>query len=156
MKIKHFIVLAAAVFLAPELKAQVTNTDSATVAKTFAQLLGICKYIDFSDPNVTKLGTFYNAAPFIVYRGDDKKRAWKDFADYTQADEKTGVDEICARINNTVNQDENYKIVGYSTETESEGTWYVLMVSYVKNGVAKKSAFAFLKINGRFALGDID
>ncbi len=34
------------------------------------------------------LGMYYKAAPYIVYRGDDKQRSWKDFANYNNADEK--------------------------------------------------------------------
>ena len=69
---------------------------------------------------------------------------------------KKGVDEICLRINGSVNKDSSYKIIKYFTEKESEGTWHVLMVSYKKNGIEKKSAFAFLKIGNQFGLGDID
>lgn len=156
MNSPKILVLLAAMAFSSGLKAQVTNTDSASLAKTFANLLAICKYVDFADPEVLNQGTFYKAADWIVYRGDDKKRAWKDVAHYANADEKAGVDEVCTRINSTVNQDENYRITGYHTETESEGTWYVLMVTYIKKGIEKTSAFAFLKINGRFALGDID
>ncbi len=31
---------------------------------------------------------FYKAAPYIIYRGSDKKRAWKDFANYSIGEEK--------------------------------------------------------------------
>lgn len=34
------------------------------------------------------MGTFYKAARYIIYRGDDKNRNWKDFANYNKADEK--------------------------------------------------------------------
>ncbi|MEP7254404.1 MAG: hypothetical protein ABI666_01445 [Ferruginibacter sp.] len=153
MKLKFFILLITASASLSFAKAQ---TDSAAVATTFKSLLSICKNVDFNDPETKTLGMFYKAAPYVVYRGDDKKRAWKALANYSNAEEKKGVDEICLRINGSVNKDSNYKIIKYFTEKESEGTWYVLMVSYNKNGVEKKSAFAFLKINNRFALGDID
>ena len=140
----------------PPLRAQDLNSDSTAVAKVFEELVNICKNVDFSDPLASRLGFFYKAAPFIIYRGDDKKRVWKDFANYEKMDEKTGVDEICEKINRTVNQDSTFKIVQYLTETESEGTWHILIVAYTKKGVEKKNAFAFLKIGKRFALGDID
>ncbi len=132
------------------------SSDSTAVANTLKQLLSICKNVDFSDPKTLAEGTFYKAAPFIVYRGDDKKRAWKDIANYSDAKEKIGVDEVCYKINNTVNQDSSYQIISYRKETESEGTWHVLELSYKRKGVFKKTAFAFLNIKGRFALGDID
>ena len=121
------------------------------------ELLLICRSVNFADPQVTKLGTFYKAASYIVYRGDDKARAWKVMSDYTKEYDKKGVDDVCERINRTANQDSlGYKIIKYFTEKESEGTWHVLMVSYKKKGVEKTAAFAFLKIGNRFGLGDID
>jgi hypothetical protein len=135
---------------------QTSAADSAAVAKTLTDLLYICKHVDFSDPETINQGTFYKAAPYIIYRGDDKARSWKDFANYANPEEKTGVDNVCFKINGSVNQDSAYTILKYSTETESEGTWHVLVVSYMKRGVMKKSAFAFLKIGNRYGLGDID
>jgi len=156
MKTKLFMLFIAAFAFLPPAKAQNTNADSAAVASTLKSLLDACKNVDFGDPKTTSLGTFYKAAPYIVYQGSDKKRAWKVFADYGNAEEKKGVDEICTRINESVNQDSNYEIVRYATEKESEGLWHVLIISYRKNGVDKKAAFAFLKIGKRFGLGDID
>lgn len=138
------------------LQAQNNVADSALVARTLHELFRICRSVDFGDPNVSKLGAFYKAAPYIIYRGQDKQRAWKVFADYTKADEKKGVDEVCERINRTANQDSAYTIVKYLTEKESEGTWHVLRVAYKKKGVEKTIAYAFLKIGNRFGLGDID
>ena len=151
-----FIALFVFVF-SKSSKAQTPKVDSLLLAKTLHELLTICRTVDFADPKVTKLGTFYKAAPYIIYRGDDKKRAWKVFADYTKADEKKGVDEVCERINRTANQDSSgYKITKYFTEKESEGTWHILMVTYKKKNVEKTTAFAFLKIGKKFGLGDID
>jgi hypothetical protein len=156
MKLKLFILLIAASALLPVVKAQSIQTDSVAVAAAFKELLSICKNVDFGDPETQTLGIFYKAAPYIVYRGADKKRAWKTSANYSNAEEKKGVDEVCLRINETVNRNKDYQITKYITEKESEGTWHVLMISYKKNGVEKKAAFAFLKIHNRFALGDID
>jgi hypothetical protein len=138
------------------INAQKSNTDSLQVAKTLSELLTICRSVDFADPKVTLMGTFYKAAPYIIYRGDDKDRNWKDFADYSKAGEKTGVDNVCELLNRTANQDSAYKIIQYITEKESEGTWHILMVTYKKKGVEKKTTYAFLKIGNKFGLGDID
>ena len=77
MKFKYLQLLFMLMLLNSTLKAQTPKADSAQVAKTLNELLLICRSVDFADPQVTKLGTFYKAAPYIVYRGDDKKRAWK-------------------------------------------------------------------------------
>ncbi len=157
MKLKYLLLLLLAAGISLVSKAQKSKTDSLQLAKTLHELLTICRTVDFADPKVKELGTFYKAAPYIVYRGDDKKRAWKVFADYTKTDEKKGVDEVCERINRTANQDSSgYKIIKYFTETESEGTWHVLMVTYKKKDVEKTTAYAFLKIGNKFGLGDVD
>jgi hypothetical protein len=157
MKLKCLQLLFIVLLLNSGLKAQPAKTDSVQVAKTLHELLLICRSVNFADPQVTKLGAFYKAAPYIVYRGDDKKRAWKVMSDYTNEYEKKGVDDVCERINRTANQDSSgYKIIKYFTEKESEGTWHVLMVSYKKKGVEKTAAYAFLKIGNKFGLGDID
>lgn len=144
------------VFLFSSVNAQNKKTDSLAVTKTLHELFNICKSVDFADPKVSELGTFYKAAPYIIYRGDDKKRNWKDFANYNNNDEKRRVNEVCERINQTANQDSSFKIIKYFTETESEGTWHVLMVTYKRKGTDKTTAYAFLKIRNKFGLGDID
>jgi len=156
MKAKCIITSMLVLFVASFLKAQSITTDSAKVVNTLQQLLTICKTVDFTDPKVSSIGMFYKAAPYIIYRGDDKNRAWKDFANYADSLEKTGVDNICYKINGSINQDANYKIEKYFTQKESEGIWYVVQVSYVKKGVVKKAVYAFLKVGDRFGLGDID
>ena len=157
MKLKYLPLLFFVLLLNSGLKAQSAKADSAQVAKTLHELLLICRSVNFTDPQVTKPGSFYKAAPYIVYRGDDKTRAWKVMSDYTNTYEKKGVDDVCERINRTVNQDSlGYKIINYFTEKESGGTWHILMVSYKKKGVEKSAAFAFLRIGNRFGLGDID
>ena len=157
MKIKYLLLLMIVITGGFNAIAQANKTDSAQVTKTLHELLRICRTVNFADPNVIKLGTFYKAAPYIVYRGDDKSRSWKVMSDYTKEYDKKGVDDICERINRTANQDSSgYKIINYRSEKESEGTWHVLMVSYKKKGVEKKAVYAFLKIGNKFGLGDID
>lgn len=153
---KHLTLFISSFILLTFAKAQNNNADSTAVVTTLKTLLTICKTVDFTDAKTRELGTFYKAAPYIIYRGDNKARAWKDFANYNNEEEKKGVDAVCFRINESVNRDSSFTIEKYFTEKESEGTWHVLTVNYTKKGVAKKAAFAFLKIGKRFGLGDID
>jgi len=153
---KRILLIVVLAVIPRLLHAQTDKADSAAVAKTLRELLSICKNVDFADPKTTDLGTFYKAAPYIVYRGDDATRKWKDFTDYSKEDEKKQVNEICYRINGSVNQDDHYEFVQYVTQTESEGKWCAIIVSFTKKGKQQKLLFAFLKIKGRFALGDID
>lgn len=153
---KYFLLIFINIYFLHPVEAQNENSDSTQVVQTLITLLEICKNVDFNDPETIKSGYFYKAAPYIVYRGEDKSRAWKTIANYAQPEEKAGVDNICEKINRTINQDKHYIIKNYFTETESEGTWHVLMINYLKKDVEKEIAFAFLKIGERFALGDID
>ena len=155
-KAKIFIPTFILILVCTNAKAQNIISDSAKIASTLRELLIICRNVDFADPNTTTLGTFYKAAPYIIYRGDDQKRAWKDYANYKNGTEKEGVDEVCYKINRTVNQDTNYVITGYEKNTESEGVWHVLFIEYIRKGEKKKMAFAFLYVKNRFGLGDID
>lgn len=156
MLVRYFILISLCFFAPVCLKAQDVNADSLNATKALKEIFAICRSVNFADPKVIEQGLFYKAAPYIIYRGADKTREWKDFANYKNLDERKGVDDICLRINGTVNRDINYKIQKYFTEKESEGTWHVLLVSYDKKGVTKKAVFAFLKIGDRFGLGDID
>ncbi len=155
MNKKYFSLLMLLIALAYHTKAQRT-ADSTATANTLNALLTVCKNVDFADPQTTSKGMFYKAAQYIVYRGADKKRAWKTFANYSKAADKRAVDEVCIRINETINRDSSYRIVQYLSQKESEGTWHILIVRYQQKGEEKEAAFAFLKIGKRFALGDID
>ncbi len=132
------------------------TNDSSSIAKSLVELANICKNVDFTDAKSMELGYFYKAAPYIVYRGDNANRKWKSACNYNNPSEKEQVDATCERINQSINQDSTFKIVEYMTEKESEGTWHVLMVQYLKKGTLKTTAFAFLKIGNKFLLGDID
>ena len=155
MKKAHL--LALALFLtAPLVSLGQSSKDSLAVVKAMKELLAICKSVDFADPKTSSLGLFYKAAPYVIYRGNDEQRKWKEFCKYENAEDKKGVDETCYKINETINRDSTYKIVRYSTKKESEGLWHVLFVSYKKKDVVKHAIYAFLKVNGRFGLGDID
>ncbi len=156
MNRKYLLGILIAVSFATQATAQNKKADSLKVVTTFKELLFICKNVYFADSKVQDSGTFYKAASYIIYRGDDKQRNWKDFANYKVYEEKLRVNDVCIKINETINRDSSYTIDKYFTETESEGTWHVLLVTYMKKDAAKKTAFAFLKVKGRFGLGDID
>lgn len=153
---KSIFVTLLLVIVAPLASFAQKAADSLKVATAMNELLSVCKNVDWGDPKTSSLGFFYKAAPYIVYRGNDVKRKWKAFCNYKKAEDKKGVDDICYKINETVNRDSTYKIVRYSTKKESEGLWHVLFVSYRKKGIEKHAIYAFLKIGNQFGLGDID
>jgi hypothetical protein len=95
------------------------------------------------------------AAKYIVYRGDDTSRAWKDVYDYYNEEEKKAVIDICKRIKNYLVTGGDYELTDFTEEEESEGTWYTWLVEFQK-GDKRKVSFSFLKIGKKYALGDID
>ena len=101
-------------------------------------------------------GDFEKAAGYIVYRGSDESREWKDTCTYSNEEEKEQVNSVCARINEYMAGGSRYSFGGFSTEEEPEGEWLALEVSFTSPGKQEKAIFAFLEIGGRCALGDID
>jgi len=156
MASKRWILFIASFVLLTFIKAQNKKADSLSVANTLTAIVAACKDVSASDIGTKGLGQFYKAAPYIIYRGTEKKRAWKDFVIYTNENEKVIADDICKRIIRSINLDVNYKVVKYFTKKESEAVWHVLIVSYKINERENKASFAFLKIGKRFGLGDVD
>lgn len=98
---------------------------------------------------------YKTAAKYIVYRGDDTSRAWKDVYNYYNEEEKKNVIDICKRIKNFLVTGGDYELTDFTEEKESEGTWYTWLVEFQK-GDKRKVSFSFLKIGKKYALGDID
>lgn len=136
--------------------AQNKKEDSIKVVNTLLYILQNTAYVNFSDSNVHKFGTFYKVAPYIVYQGKNLNRKWKDSCNYLLDEDKLGVDEICFKLNRTINKADTFIIEKYSTEKESEGVWHVLTISFNLKGRNKIMQFAFLKPRNTFLLGDID
>ncbi|HYG51991.1 MAG TPA: hypothetical protein VD905_13865 [Flavobacteriales bacterium] len=130
-------------------------TDSAKAVKSLTEFLGLCKKISREKPEKNS-GYFKKAAAFVIYRGSDTKRKWKDFTNPKNKREMSEVESICYRVHTSVCKDPGYKITRYKTEEESEGVWHLVYVDYTSDGVIKTAVFAFLKVNNRFGIGDID
>jgi hypothetical protein len=140
---KQLILLAAIFCLGTStLRAQ---SDSAKVARAFQQLVDACKAKDKA-----------TAAKYILYTGNDKKKAFKTFVNFNTKEGKEIVDEWCRIIKRDIMEFEKYEITGFEVEKESEGTWYILKLSCTSDGEVTTMGVAFLKVNGKFGLGDID
>ena len=139
MKVKFILFIVLFTVMSSSLYSQ-----SEAVGERLNKLFVLC----FTD-------NYKSAAKYIVYRGDDTSRAWKDVCNYYNDDEKQAVIEICKRIKNFLETGGDYELSEFSEGKESEGTWYTWLVEFQK-GDKRKVYFSFLKIGKRYALGDID
>ena len=122
-----------------------TKSNDARVQDRLESLFAACQAQDHAA-----------AAEAIVYRGDDTTRRWKALSNYDNADEKRHVDQVCGEIRALLAGSDAYTWGEYLEETESEGTWHVQAVQFVKDLQRQERHFAFLMIGDVFALGDID
>ena len=97
-----------------------------------------------------------DAASYIVYRGEDKTREWKDTLHADDPADKAAIVGICWRIKGYLDESTNYSFDGVRVKRESEGEWHALEVSFYQGEKTKKVIFAFLLVKGQFAIGDID
>lgn len=98
-----------------------------------------------------------DAAAMLVYRGDDKDREWKSVCDYANEEDQLLVDKTMAKLQVIRSGLKTHDFTEFLTEKEREGVWHVWVTDMrYEDGSEDVKAFAFLKINGSFALGDID
>jgi len=88
-----------------------------------------------------------------VYRGEDAKRKWKDVYNPANPEELKAAKQTMEQLKKALEQCNYKEYDTFKQKTESEGTWYVYTYAC---GSAKKIHLAFLKIKGKYALGDID
>lgn len=125
-----------------------TNSDpEARTQKRLTELFKICKETDSNKQA---------AAEYIVYRGPDETRKWQDVYDYSNPDEKERVDNTCWRIRGYLDWYKKWEFGKFQVDKENEGAWYIQEVIFTDKDGSDKLYFAFLEINGKFALGDID
>lgn len=96
-----------------------------------------------------------NASKYLVYLGEDTLRKWVDVYDYSNDSDKRDIVALCKEIKGIVVSGGEFEFTEFTTKRESEGVWNVWRVEFQK-GSMKKAYFAFLKIKGNYALGDID
>ena len=145
MKFPLFILLSLGLWAACSAVPLASKSNDARVQDQIEALFAACQAQDHA-----------TAAASIVYRGNDDARRWKAVSNYAAADEKQHVDQVCQEIRTLLTGSDSYDWGEYLEETESEGTWHVQAVQFVKNLQRQERHFAFLMIGDVFALGDID
>lgn len=88
-----------------------------------------------------------------VYRDDDQSRKWKDVYDPANMEELTEVKSILKKMEKALASCAFQKFNLFKKEVQSEGTWYVYTIAC---GKSKMAHLSFLKVNGKYVLGDID
>jgi hypothetical protein len=96
-----------------------------------------------------------NASKFLVYTGEDTTRRYTDVYDYSNENDKKEIVSLCREIKGIVENGGEFEFTQFTTKKETEGVWNTWLVEFQK-GSKKKAYFAFLKIKGNYALGDID
>jgi hypothetical protein len=115
------------------------------VKRDLLELFKLCKSERYSE-----------AARYLVYRGPEKKREWVDVYDYKNLVERREVEGVGKGIRELLDQSDSYKLSRFFVESESEGKWHVWETTFHRGDKHGKVNFAFLKIKGHYALGDID
>ena len=129
-----------------EERTPVEDPNAAVLKQRLADFFAVCQAEDL-----------VRAADFVVYRGRDEARRWKDVCDPTKPDERRDVAGICQRIVHLTRQATRHEYLRFYREPESEGEWNVWQLHFFVEGrPPKKASFAFLLVKGRWAIGDID
>lgn len=97
-------------------------------------------------------GDYSGAEGLVLYSGSDGARKYKDFAS-ADGQERQMLNSACYRITTLMRGGEGYTVTSYESEAESEGAWHVLGVEF---GSGQTAQLAFLEVDGRMGLGDID
>jgi flagellar biosynthesis GTPase FlhF len=123
---------------------QTTSKDEAVKA-TLERLFALCA-----------VNNYDKAADYLVYRGPDKTRKWKDSLNPTNPEERKAAEGACRSIKSMLEDLGDFQYEKFFTQKQSEGEWLAWEGTFNKSGNKEKYLFAFLDIGGRYALGDID
>ncbi len=105
---------------------------------------------------VVETGKSFELANYVVYRGEEESRKWKDHCNYKAPNEKHQIQNLHQKIVDRYIP-YKYEFVKFTSQKESEGEWLVWEMNfYTGDKEPKKVYFAFLKVNGNYLLGDID
>ncbi len=97
-------------------------------------------------------GDYSGAEGLVLYTGSDADRKFQDFAS-ADGEERQMLNSTCYRVSSLMRGGEGYTVTSYESETESEGAWHVLGIAFDSGQSAQ---LAFLEVEGRMGLGDID
>lgn len=100
-------------------------------------------------------GDVEKASSYIVYRGKDTTRSWKDVLHYKDPGDRKEAERVCKLLSQFLTKTGShyqYQLYLY----DKFGPWYVWNLSYDSGGNTPSVSFAFRKIGNAFCLADID
>lgn len=110
-----------------------TIIDSVAVLDKTKTLVGYCEKVDFSDPNILKLGVYYKASELITYNGSSH-------ADYSNKTEKNYVDSLCKNINKILGSHKDWHYGSFSKKSDS------ILYQAIKYRNSVYNEYSFFKI----------
>jgi hypothetical protein len=142
--------LSLLLLLATLLFATASTTDSEAakgraVKKRLTELFAACRANDYA-----------KAAKYIVYRGSDERREWRVPYNYSNAEDREEVRKICDRINAELVLDRAPAFVNFVLHREGKQEWGVWEVLFEAESQRQRLLFAFVKVKGKYLLGDVD
>lgn len=96
-------------------------------------------------------GDLARVAAGIVDR-DMPSSEWHRAMDVTEPGRREAVESVCRRVNG-MRRGQDHVLAAYRKERQSEGVWHLCTVRYASG---ESEIYAFLEIDGRMLLGDID
>ena len=102
-----------------------------------------------------RTGDLEKAASYIVFRGKDTARRWRDVLHYADEHDRKELERVAKVLKEFLKQtgsSYHYQVFLF----DPEGPWYVWNLSYDLGGNTPSVAFAFKKIGNNFCLADID
>jgi len=96
------------------------------------------------------------AAEHIVYRGEDPARRWRTSVQIDNPAEAETVSQVCGRLRALLGPSGAHEKLDYEQSEQSEGSWHVWHVAFGTGSGQATRVLAFLEVDGRYLLGDID
>lgn len=99
---------------------------------------------------------YESAADMMAYSGSDTERNYSSTYDYSNNSEKSKVDRMCKKIKAFLDISDSYEVGSASQNNKMGPDFYTTQVSFKSGSQTLNTSFSFVKINGKFALAEIE
>jgi hypothetical protein len=132
------------------LSAGIIAANKSDLVAAVKNLKAACGQPDFAQAPAI----YPRAAKLIAYMGPDKTKKYQVPVNYTVEEEQKGVDSVCNRINNRIGDIHTWGEI--QTRKKRGVTWHAISFRHTIKNKEKENLFAFVEIEGKLYLGDID